>query len=211
MALVTTSVTPSVRVTPFTGISEVQREKSGIARSEVVHSAYGIWPATGAGDNRGLIFSWTLNPDYGYVLMDCNCGFISSTELIEMDASAFLQIETDTGPGATQVERQYYGLHAYPSRQDNSGNTAIGSISAHHYNTQIPAGTDTGAMIFNMPVKPTALLYPFPGIDSIDCAVVFGEQALQEPSLGYRFYCRFLEYDIVQGYNYVVNSPIMTR
>jgi len=211
MALVTTSVTPEIRKTPFTGVSETIRERSGIARSEVVHSAYGTWDATGAGDNRGLIFSWSLDPDYGYVLMDCSCGFISATELIEMDASAFLQIETATGPGGTQVERQYYGLHSYPSRQDNSGNTAIGSISAHHYNTQTPAGTINGAMIFNMPVKPTALLYPFPGVNTIDCAVVFGEQPVQEPSLGYRFYCRFLEYDITQGYNYVVNSPFLTR
>ena len=77
MALVTTSVTPEVRLTPFTGLSQTVRERSGIARAEEVHSSYGTWDATGAGDNRGLIFSWDLNPDYGYVLMDLSAAFIS--------------------------------------------------------------------------------------------------------------------------------------
>lgn len=211
MGLVTTSVTPEVRLTPFTGLSETVRERSGIARAEVVYSSYGVWAATGAGDNRGLIFSWDLDPDYGYVLMDCSAGFLASAELVYMDNNAFMEIGTNTGPGSTQKERQYYGLQAYPSRQDQAGSTAIGSMQANKFNTQYPAGTDVGASIFNMPVKPTGLLYPFPGVSNIEVAVVFGEYIVEQPSMGYRFYCRFLQYDVTQGYNYAVNSPIMTR
>lgn len=211
MALVTTSVTPEIRVTPFTGLSETVRERSGIARAEVVYSSFGLWPASGAGDYRGLIFSWDLDPDYGHVLMDCTCAFLLDNNFIAMGASGFMEIGTDLGPGASQKERQHYGMVAYPARQDSSGNTAIGTVDANSYNSLFPSGTSVGSMIFNMPTKPTALLYPFPGVSAIEIATVFGERAQNLPAIAYRFYARFLQYDITQGYNYVVNSPFLTR
>jgi hypothetical protein len=45
----------------------------------------------------------------------------------------------------------------------------------------------------------------------MELASVFSEEAFEEPAVVYRFYMRFLQYDIAQGYHYVVNSPIMTR
>jgi len=210
MALVTTSVTPHVRLTPFTGLSQTLRERSGIARAEEVHSSYGIWPATTGGDIRGLIFSWDLDPDYGYVLMDMSAAFIS-TGVLEMEATAFLEIGTDLGPGASEKERQYYQLISHGGRQDSVGSTKIGEIQAQDYNTIYPGGTAVGVMAFSLFDKPTGLLFPFPGVSSIECAVAFGEQAPDEIAVGYRFFARFLQYDITQGYNYVVNSPIMTR
>jgi len=210
MALVTTSVTPHVRLTPFTGLSQTLRERSGIARAEEVHSSYGIWPATTGGDIRGLIFSWDLDPDYGYVLMDMSAAFIS-TGVIEMEATAFLEIGTDLGPGASEKERQYYQLISHPGRQDSAGNTLISEIPAQDYNTIYPGGTAVGVMAFSLFDKPTGLLFPFPGVSSIECAVAFGEQAPDEIAVGYRFFARFLQYDITQGYNYVVQSPQLTR
>jgi hypothetical protein len=209
MALVTTSVTPTVRITPFTGLSQTARERSGIARAEETHSSYGIWPATGTGDNRGLIFSWDLNPDYGYVLMDCTCAFLRDAGSITMEATGFMEIGTDLGPGASDKERQHYQLVSHPSRQD-SANTATDSSGAN-YNSMQPAGTDVGAMIFNMPIKPSGLLFPFPGVTSIEIATVFGELPTNKVAVAYRFFCRFLQYDITQGYNYVISSPRLTR
>jgi hypothetical protein len=208
MALVTTTVSPTVRVTPFTGISEQERERSGIARAEIVYSSDGLWPATGAGDSRGLLFSWDLNNDYGHVLMDCNCAFIISGNYFGMQATSFMEIETKT---QSDSERQYYPLVNYPARASDTPSTAIGSLQAQYYNTLFPAGTDVGVMVFNMPDKPTGLLYPFPGVDRVSCAVAFGEQETEEPQYAFRFFARFLQYDIVQGYNYVVNSPALMR
>lgn len=211
MALVTTSVTPEVRLTPFVGLSTTQRERSGIARAEEVHTAYGTWDAAGSGNNRGLIFSWDLNPDYGYVLMDCSAAFIIASTNVAMEANAFMEIGTDLGPGGDQKERQYYQLVSHPSRQDHNITTGVGSIAANSYNTLYPGGTDVGVMAFNMPVKPTGLLYPFPGVSSIEIATIFGEQGSNQGSMGYRFHARFLQYDVTQGYNYVVQSPLLVR
>ena len=210
MAVVSTLVTPELRLTPFTGVSEVQREKSGIARAEAVYTSRGSWPATGVGDNRSISFIWDLDPAYGYVLMDCSCIFLlTATNL--MNATGFMEIGTDLGPGATQKEAQYYQLISYPARQDGTGSTAVGTIGAQHFNSMYPLVTATGGMAFNMVDRPTALLFPFPGVNSIEISTVFGEQPTNQILQSYRFYARFLQYDIVQGYNYVVNSPIMTR
>ncbi len=87
----------------------------------------------------------------------------------------------------------------------------MGSITAANYNTLYPSGTNTGTLAFSMPVTPTGLLWPFPGVGRISCATVFGEQVQEQPDYAYRYYCRFLQYDITQGYNWVVNSPRLTR
>jgi len=211
MGQVTTTVSPEVRITPFTGLSETRRERSGIARAEVVYSGYGLWPATAAGDNRSISFLFSLDPDYGYVMMDSNAAFIKASSYIDMEANGVMEISTATGPGASQSESQWYQYENLPSRQDNGGNTAVGSIAADNWNSLYPITGGNAIMAFTMVNKPTAMLYPFPGVDTIDCVAMFAEQLTEQIVIAYRFYTRFLQYDITQGYNYVVNSPIMTR
>lgn len=208
MTLITTTVTPEPRVQPFTGISEVARERSGIARAEVVYNAKGTWDAAGTGNIRGLIFSWDLDPDYGYVLMDCSALFIYSGSVVAMAGTAWMEI-TQQVPGTD--ESQYYQLENLPARQNSSGNTDIGTIDANDYNTLYPSGTNVGTMAFNMKYKPTGLLFPFPQVSSMSCATIFADPKTDGAQLSYRYYCRFLQYDITQGYNYVVNSPLLSR
>ena len=211
MTVVVTTVTPELRLTPFTGVSETIRERSGIARAEAVYSAYGTWDASGAGDNRALSFNFTLDPDYGYVLMDANAAFIQYNEYNKQEAVGMMEITTDLGPGAAQKESQYYPYVNHPARQNSTGDTAIGSVQALHYNSQFPVTGTNSVMIYNLDPKPTALLYPFPGVSSIDISSIFSEDPVQEIAKAYRFYARFLQYDIVQGYNYVVQSPALMR
>jgi hypothetical protein len=211
MALVTTTVTPTVRITPFTGISEVQRERSGIARSEVVYSGYGTWPSTGVGDNRSIAFSFSLDPDYGYTLMDSNAAFIINTDYIDMEATGVMEIATDTRTGSTESQWYQYENDASRMVTDLSGATAIGSVPSNQFNTLYPITGQNAIMVFTMRTKPTALLYPFPGVSGIDCTAMWGEGITNQPAMAYRFYTRFLQYDITQGYNYVVSSPQLTR
>ena len=211
MGLVTTTVSPEVRITPFTGLSETRRERSGIARSEVVYSAIGNWAATAAGDYRSISFAFSLDPDYGYILMDSNAAFIKNAAYIKMEATGVMEIKTDTGPGATEIESQWYQYTSNSGRQDTSGSTNVGEINADAYNSMFPITGTNSIMAFTMRDKPTGLLYPFPGVSTIDCTAMFGEEDTEEPLMAYRFYTRFFQYDITQGYNYVVNSPLMTR
>lgn len=211
MALVTTTVTPTETIHPFTGISEVQREKSGIARAEVVFSAYGTWPATGASDNRSISFSFSLDNDYGYVLMESSAAFIINLHYPKMEATGAMEVTSSLGPGASDIASQWYPYVNHPSRQSSAGDTAIGSITAASWNSLYPITGSNGIMIFNLDPKPNGLLYPYSQRNTIDVTAMFGEENTDEPAAAYRFFCRFLQYDVVQGYNYVVNSPIMTR
>jgi hypothetical protein len=211
MALVTTTVSPTVTDNPFTGLSETVRERSGIARAEVIYSAYGTWPATGAGDNRSISFSFSLDNDYGFVLMESSAAFIASGGNVNMEAAGVMEVTSSLGPGASDIASQWYPYVNHAARQDQNGTTAIGSVVANNYNTLYPITGTNGIMVFNLAPKPTSLLYPYSQRNTIDVTAMFGEDSLQEPILAYRFFCRFLKYDVVQGYNYVVNSPIMTR
>lgn len=211
MALVTTTVSPEIRITPFTGLSETLRERSGIARAEVVYSAIGTWPASGAGEERSISFLWSLDPDYGYIMMDSNAAFVKNTSYIDVEGTGVMEITTDTGPGAAQKESQWYQYENLPGRQNEHGNTAIGSIEADNYNSLYPITGTNSVMAFTMVNKPSALLYPFPGVNTIDCTAMWAEQVTNQAAIAYRFYTRFLQYDVTQGYNYVVQSPLLTR
>jgi hypothetical protein len=211
MALVTTTVAPTVTLNPFTGISETVRERSGIARAEVIYSAYGLWPATGAGDQRSISFSFSLDNDYGHVLMESSAAFIVSATYIKMEATGVMEVSSSLGPGGSDIASQWYPYINHSGKQDDAGNTAVGSLAADAYNSFYPITGSNSIMVFNLDPKPNGLLYPFSQLNTIDVVSMFGEEKLQLPAYAYRFFCRFLQYDVVQGYNYVVNSPIMTR
>ena len=108
-------------------------------------------------------------------------------------------------------QNERYQYENFPSRQDDSATTQVGAVPTDNWNTLYPVTGLNGVMAFTMANKPTGMLYPFPGVDAISCTSMFGEQASNKAAMAYRFFCRFLQYDITQGYNYVVNSPSLTR
>ncbi len=211
MALVTTTVSPTVTDIPFTGLSETQRERSGIARSEAIYSAYGTWPLTGAGDQRSISFSFSLDNDYGYVLMESSAAFIVNATYIKMEATGVMEVTSSLGPGGSDIASQWYPYINHSGKQDDAGSTAVGSLAADAYNSFYPITGSNSIMVFNLAPRPTGLLYPYSQRNTIDVVAMFGEEKVQLPAYAYRFFCRFLKYDITQGYNYVVNSPFLTR
>ena len=211
MAIVVTNVTPNTRYTPFTGLTELERSASGIARAEEVKKASGSWPGPGAGNTRILNFNHTLDPDYGYVVMDCFAKLYAGGQ-IETETVAAFQIQTTPGhPENEIIETQ---LISEAGRQNSAGTTAIGSIDAASYNTFFPAdAAANGSITYRLAEpKPSMLIFPFaqtgypPSI-----TVTFAEQFSSAVDYNYYFYLRLLQYDISQGYNYVIQSPQLTR
>ena len=211
MAVIQTSVTPNARYTPFTGLTETERARSGIARAEDVRRASGAWPATGAGDNRVIEFSHSLDPDFGYIVMDCFAKFYRSGSL-KMEATANFQIQTTPGHNNNEIiETQ---LISSPSKQDNVRTTAIGSVPANTYNTFQPSdASGNGSMTFRLAEpKPTLLIFPFAKTSyPPTITVTFSEHVVNQLAYNYYFYLRLLQYDISQGYNYVIQTPTLTR
>jgi len=212
MALVTTSVTPEIRHTPFTGLSEQQRERSAIARGETIHYVNGIWAAAGGGNNRGLIFTFDLDRNFAYVLTDMSCAFLKSSNANSgLEATALVEFGI---PSQNGTEYIYSSLIAHAGRMSNDSTTAIGDLASGLYNSMYPTGTDVGSMCFVLPPPaPNYLLYPWyqDGNNNVSTSVMFGEQEINSGAISYRFACRFLQYDITQAYNYPLNSPVSVR
>ncbi len=216
MALITTTASLIRQYNAFTGLSALERTQSGIARAEVVY--YNVnddWPNPGAGNNRlyqtGQL---SLPKDFGYVLTDASVVVKSPSSNVH-EAVAQIRIF----PGGVLGPQINTTLEAPAGRQDATGTTAIGSLGAQTYNTIYPSlfGED-GAMVFNLTSKPTNLIYPF-GSNSYTSTTNpaslwefgLGEQYENGPAYEISSYFRFLQYDIDQSYNYVVQSPQLTR
>ena len=215
MALITTSASLIKQYTPFTGLSASERSASGIARAELVYYGDTDWNAPGAGNTRlWQVPQTTLPEDFGYVLTDA---FISVTTdgAADIDVEAAGQLRLF--PGGVLGPEINLTLISYPSRQDFSGTTAIGTVAANRYNGMTPSlRGNNSVMNFELASNFKGTIYPFNGQQySNDAKSTFdvglSEQFVNGPDYTVRSYIRFLQYDIDQSYNYVIQSPTLTR
>lgn len=217
MALITTTGSFIRQYNAFTGLSALERSQSGIARAEVVY--YNVnddWPAPGSGNNRiyqtGDI---SLPKDFGYVITDAFIQIIGNGfHQINAEAVAHLRIS----PGGVLGPQINTTLTSNASRQDSAGGTAIGTIAANNYNANYPFASSDGEITYILRDKPTALIYPFGSqnyTSTPNPASIFnlqlGEQVVNGNAYTVNTYIRFLQYDIDQSYNYVIQSPQLTR
>ena len=213
MATITTTASLARQYNAFTGLSAIERSQSGIARAEVVYYATNDgWPAPGAGNNRiyttGVI---DLPTDFGYVLTDVFIKFDSASfNNIFMDAVGVMDVRV----GGTLGPIINLELTSDPSRMNSADSTTLSSGSA--YNTTVIG--DQGNLLFSLKNKPTTLIYPFASSTyttdpnpASQFQIKFGEEYQNGPAYDVGVYVRFLQYDIDQSYNYVVQSPQLTR
>jgi len=217
MALITTTGSLNRQYNPYTGLSATERSQSGIARAEVVYyNVNDSWPAPGAGNNRvyqtGLI---DLPKDFGYVLTDVSVKLsLNNNPNLNANANSTMLLL----PGGLLGPQINLNVPSLPDRQDENAITAIGSLPARNYNVTFPVGSSDSVLIYNLLDKPTTLLYPF-GSQSYTStpnpASQFnwqvGEQIVNGNAYDVSVYIRFLQYDIDQSYNYVIQSPQLTR
>lgn len=216
MALITTTGTLIRQYNAFTGLSATERSQSGIARAEVVY--YNVnddWPAPGSSNNRiyqtGTI---DLPKDFGYVLTDLYVQVKGQSTGLFANANSVLQLS----PGGSLGPQLFLNVPSQGDKQDANGATAIGSINAIDYNAVFPYGSSDYVINYSLENKPSAILYPF-GSQSYTAtpnpATQFNwqiaEQKVDQAAYDVSFYIRFLQYDIDQSYNYVVQSPQLTR
>ena len=217
MALIATTGSLIRQYNAFTGLSALERSQSGIARAEVVYyNVNDSWGAPGAGNNRyyqtGQI---SLPKDFGYVLTDAFVEVASPGQVVvETEAAASLTIY----PGGVLGPQIKTTLHSDASRQTSNAATQIGSIEARRYNSIYPDGGDKATITYLLTDKPTALIYPFgsqaytttPNPASL-WEFQIGEDHQNGSAYQITAYFRFLQYDIDQSYNYVLQSPQLTR
>ena len=214
MALITTTASLIRQYNAFTGLSALERSQSGIARAEIVY--YNVndnWAAPGVRNNRvyetGQV---SLPKDFGYVLTDA---------YVRVDASGDSTIATEMVghlrifPGGILGPQINTYLSAETSKQYSTPTQANGDIPAQNFNTNYPAFGNEGAIVYTLASKPTAMIYPFASqayTSTVNPASIWQwqigeEEANNDSAYDVSCYFRFLQYDIDQSYNYVVQSP----
>ena len=217
MALETTTGTLIRQYNAFTGLSALERSQSGIARAEIVYYNVGDdWPAPSAGNNRvyqtGVL---DLPKDFGYVLTDVYVKVHrNNSTALYANANSVISLF----PGGSLGPQININVPSEPDRQDGSATTAIGSVQAFAYNQTYPFSSEDAAIFYNLANKPTPILYPFGSntyTTTPNPATQFnwqvGEQIANGPEYKVTAFIRFLQYDIDQSYNYVIQSPQLTR
>lgn len=217
MALITTTGSFIRQYNAFTGLSATERSQSGIARAEVVYyNVNDSWSGPGTGNDRvyqtGVL---DLPKDFGYVLTDAYIKVhVNNSEGIYANANSIMTLF----PGGQLGPQININVDSVGDRQDVSATTQIGDIQSFKYNAVYPFSSSDAAIFYNLTNKPTALLYPF-GSNSYTTASnpasqfnwQVSEQTTDGPDYLVTAYIRFLQYDIDQSYNYVIQSPQLTR
>lgn len=218
MALATTTSTLTRQYNAFTGLSAVQRSQSGIARAELVYyTQNATWAAPGAGNNRIITSGFVDLPvDFGYVVTEARA-LIRTTVQTSVLAEAVGHLEI--WPGGILGPVIDMQVTSAPGRQDSSGTTQIGSMRADYYNGMAPSSTGLeSSMVFSAKDLTSSLLYPFNAKQYTSASnpatqfrITLSEDYLNGPEYDVNFYLRFIQYDIDQSYNYVIQSPQLTR
>lgn len=215
MALVTTSASLTRQYNAFTGLSATERSQSGIARAEIIYYGETDWDNPGASNNRlWQVPQTTLPEDFGYVLTDV---FISVTTDAATECNVEAVGQVRLYPGGILGPEISLSLISHPSRQDIFGTTAIGSIQAATYNAQFPSlRGEKNVVNFELSRDYKGILYPFQAKGYTTDPKSTFDVGLSElfnngPNYTVRSYIRFLQYDIDQSYNYVIQSPQLTR
>jgi hypothetical protein len=216
MATIVTTAPLTERYEPFTGLPELQRSQSGIPRAQVLYVARtASWSAPGAGNDRQLQFDISLdtNSNYGYVLTDCFVRVENQAVAGTVECSAIGAVDIFPGGNITSSPWIATRLVAAPSRQNVAGNTAIGTIDADFYNSAFVEPGGTGMrFVLQENDKPKGIIYPYSNVGAASYVrIVIGESAINGGVYLYDFYARFLQYDIDQSYNFVINTPQLTR
>lgn len=214
MALTTTNASLIRQYNAFTGLSARERSQSGVARAELIYYGDTDWDTSAGNERLFQIPQTTLPEDFGYVLTDV---FISVTTDARDGIFAEAAGQFRLYPGGVLGPEINLTLTSHPSRQDNAGTTAIGSMPAEFYNSMFPSLRGEKSVInYQLSRDFKGVIYPFGGQSySSDPKSTFdagiGENKSGGPNYTVRSYVRFLQYDIDQSYNYVIQSPQLTR
>lgn len=217
MALAITNITPALWYQPFTGPSAIERSRSGAARAELVYYVNGgSWPASGAGNDKELDLTITLPKSYGYVLTDMSAQLTNDSGFVSAQNNALVQVQPDdaaTGPGShwTVLEANYNVPAAYGVVGGSSLST---TLQLYDSNMVVKDSPDTvlAKKIYNIKQKPTFLIYPWKNTsDTSSTSISFFDNVDDSPAYTLQFQARFLQFDVNQGYDYILQSPVLVR
>ena len=218
MALAITTITPALWYQPFVGPSQLVRQQSGVARAELVYYINGgSWPASGAGNDKQLDITITLPKSYGYVLTDMTAQITQDPGICTAQNNALVQVLPDdaaTGPGSFWTYLQAPVFNP-PAAYGISPGSSLGTNTELYNSNMVVKDSPDDYLtkkIYNLNAKPTFLIYPWKNVQETSSVTSsFFDNLDNTDEYTIQYQARFLQFDVQQGYDYVLQSPVLTR
>ncbi len=221
------TINAEVLVFPFTGLTAIQRQQSGIARAQVtLKFPQTTLSATSSGEIKSLRFDGNLPRNFAYVYAggSIKIGRLADANVLNQSRGVFFDDEVLCGITGTTFQDSWKMLNTGVIRTDGvsmlneAGNfrrfAEDASAATNHVAT---AGTYNGGQnlyqkVYKDDVPPRIIFRAENGDIDVTADV---SNMVEDPLSGSTYIAlgemHFLQYDIDQAYNYLIHSPIPVR
>ena len=213
-------------VFPFTGLTAIQRQQSGIARAQLtLKFPQTTLAATSSGEIKGLRLHGGLPRNFAYVFTggSLKIGRTDAADVKDQSRGVYFENEAQCQITGTTFQDSFKFLNEGISKMENQVNF---SGSAYTFLSQVASGsTSHGASPGQL--NPWQGLYQKIYTPSYAPRIIYrGEDAdvdveliaanmVEDPFPGSQYIAlgelHFLQYDMDQAYNYLIHSPIPVR
>ena len=221
------TINADVSIFPFTGLTAIQRQQSGIARAQVSL----VFPqttlsATSSTEIKALRFDGQLPRNFAYVYAggSIKLGRVDTTNVLDQSRGVFFENEIQCGITGDQFQDSWKMLNAGSTKietdvlLESSGNFRIPSNIAGSGTTHYASpGVLNGAQglyqkIYKDSEYPRIIYRAGNGDIQVTADAI---NTVEDPFPGSEYVAlgemHFLQYDIDQAYNYLIHSPIPVR
>lgn len=228
MAIVSAeTIDAKVVVFPFTGLTAIQRQQSGIARAQVsLQFPQTTLSGTSAGEIKSLRFSGGLPRNFAYVYAggSIKIGRVADTDVLNQNRGVFFEDEILCGITGTTFSDSWKMLNGGVVRVDSesviagTGSFLRLSTDASSAGSHIATpGTLNGVQDLYQKIykdeSPPRIIYRAENNDITVTADV--SDMVEDPFPASQYIAlgemHFLQYDMDQAYNYLIHSPIPVR
>ena len=214
-------------VFPFTGLTAIQRQQSGIARAQVtLKFPQTTLAATSSGEIKGFRLHGGLPRNFAYVFQSgsIKLGSLDLADVLDQTNGVYFENEMFVQINGTTFSDVFKMINAGTSKIENDLNRRGAAYELLNRDTGIAP---------TMHHATPGVLNPYQGLyekvytphyvpriiyrgENGDVTVeVIGVNTVQDPFPGNRYLIagemHFLQYDMDQAYNYLIHSPIPVR
>ena len=214
-------------VFPFTGLTAIQRQQSGIARAQVTLKwSQTTLAATSSGEIKGLRLHGNLPRNFAYVFQggSIKIGRVDSTDVTDQSKGVYFENEVICQINGSTFSDSFKLLNTGVHKLEND----VNRNEAGNYFTLA-----TGASVSTSHLATPGVLNPWQGFfqkiytpnyiptiiyrgENDDVIVeVIGVNNVEDPFPASEYVAlgelHFLQYDMDQAYNYLIHSPIPVR
>ena len=214
-------------VFPFTGLTAIQRQQSGIARAQVtLKFPQTTLSSTAAGQIKGLRFHGGLPRNFAYVFQSgtMKIGRVDAADVLDLARGVYFENEMFVQINGTTFSDVFKMLNAGTTKVENDVNfgtagfrrlsDTVGGLQTAHNAT--PGVLNPWQGIYQKvytPIYNPKIIYR--GEDDDVSVEVIGVNMVEDPFPSGEYIAlgemHFVRYDMDQAYNYLVHSPIPVR